>query len=264
MIFDFQSEYLSPAEIVNYDLPSSSQLPNIMTLVDGASSLIDTYCGRVDANGAGSLAYTTYAERILLLDQRNQFRVAFTPIVALDTTTQASLSGLNAVSGNHFYSGFLPNSVIQLNGTLSGIIAMSGRYSTGRRSASQVYPDSQYAANILQVAAFFGGPPQFTSIDLSLTDYYDIVGEVWAPAGLFMMSYTEIIIMYNAGYDPRNMPKPIKHATAALVKNFLVRGGGITSVKGYTAGKIHTQFSENLIDKNIEQWLAPFRKVIAI
>jgi hypothetical protein len=263
-MFDFQPRYLFESEIASYDLPTIKQVPTIMTMVDGASTLIDSVCGRVDETGAGSLVYTTYAERILIPETRNLFRVAFVPLVPLSQTVQADLTTLNGVSGNHFYSGFTPNTVNKLDGNLSSIVGLSGRYSYGRKSAASIFPDSQYAANILQVAAFFGGPPQFVAIDVSLTDYYDKVGEVWAPAGLMMASYTEILIMYNSGYDPRNMPKGIKFATAALVKNFIARAGGITSVQSYSAGKVHTQFTPDLVDPTVEKWLAPFRHVIGM
>jgi hypothetical protein len=261
---DFQPRYLLDAEIATFDLPSVKQLPNIMTIVDAASTLIDSECGRVDATGGGSLVYSTYAERIGISESRNIFRTAYAPLTGLDTTTQLALSGLNAVSGNHFYTGFLPNTTNQLNGNLSAFVGISGRYSYGRKSAAQVYPDSQFAANILQVAAFFGGPPQFVGLDVSLTDYYDLVGEVWVPAGLMMASYTEVLCIYNSGYDPRNMPKGVKHACAALAKNFIARAGGITSVQTYDAGKVHVTFTPDLVDPTVKKWLAPFQKVIAV
>lgn len=260
---DFQPRFLLDAEIASFDLPSTSQLPNIMTIVDASSTLIDSECGRVDATGAGSLVYTTYAERINLVETRNIFRTAYAPLVSLDATTQAALSGLNAISGNHFYTGFIPNTSLRLDGNLSAFVGISGRYSYGRKSSQNVFPDSQYAANILQVAGFFGGPPQFVPIDVTLTDYYDLVGEVWVPAGLMMVSYTEVMVLYNSGYDPRNMPKGIKHATAAVSKNFIARAGGITSVQSYSAGKVHTQMTPDLIDPTVKKWLAPFIKVIA-
>jgi hypothetical protein len=260
---NFQPRFLLDAEIASFDIPSVSQLPNVMTIVDAASTLIDSECGRVDATGGGSLVYTTYAERIQIPETRNIFRTAYAPLVGLDTSTQLALSGLNAVSGNHFYTGFTPNTQLQLNGNLSAFVGISGRYSYGRKSAASVFPDSQYAANILQVAAFFGGPPQFVALDVTLTDYYDLIGEVWVPAGLMMASYTEVIAIYNSGYDPLNLPKGIKHGCAAVVKNFIARAGGITSVQSYSAGKVHTQMTPDLIDPTVKKWLAPFQKVIA-
>jgi hypothetical protein len=226
--------------------------------------MIDTYCGRIDSFGGGSLVYSTYAERMYLPDQRNICRVSFTPLVALDTATSISLSGLSAVSGNHFYTGFQPNTTNLLTGDLSAIVGLSGRYSYGRRSANNYMSFGQYGPNLLQFTSLFGGVPSFTPIDISTTDYYADVGELAIPAGLYAAYYTEIIVIYNSGFSPLLLPKPLKHATAALVKNFIVRGGGITSVRSYTAGKIHTQFSEDLIDKNIQQFLRPFLRLVAI
>jgi len=60
----FQPEYILQSELSTFDLPSLTQLPNIMNIVDASSSLIDTYCGRVSSDGIGSLVYSEYAKNI--------------------------------------------------------------------------------------------------------------------------------------------------------------------------------------------------------
>ena len=278
MDYTFQPEYLFEFEIEAYGLPSAQQLPTVMNLVDAASSLIDTYCGRISGEGAGSLVYSTYVERELLPVGRNLCRVSQPPLVAVDTATVNALASYNLtgyldagsgvlVTGNHFYTGVLPNTVTvqgQPGGNLSSIISASGRYGYGRRDQQATYPDLNYGANILQVAAFFGGPPQWTGIDASMIDVNPAVGELWLPAGLYLSSYTEVIVTYNAGFNPIGMPNNIKMATAALVKNFITRSGGVTGLNSYSAGRIHAAFTPNLVDPTIEQWLRFFSHVVSV
>lgn len=257
----FQPRFILDAEVATYGLPSVTNLPTVMNLIDAASTLIDQYCGRIDGTGAGSLVYTTYSERVYVPPARNIIRVSFGPLVGLAQTTIDALASANNTFGNHYYTGCQASIYNTPTGNLSAIVAASGRYGYGRRDQQMTYPDLNYGANILQVASYFGGPPQFTAIDPSAIDYYDQVSEMWLPAGLYLSSYNEVIITYNAGYDPMNLPRGLKHACAALVKAFITRGGGVTNIKGYSAGRIHTQFTEDMIDPAIEKLLRPFAKV---
>jgi hypothetical protein len=122
-----------------------------------------------------------------------------------------------------------------------------------------VYPDLNYAANVLQIASFFGGPPMFTNIDVTQIDFDSRTGEMWVPAGLYLSQYTEVLITYNSGFDPRSMPPAIKHATASLVRNLLSRGGGATGLKSFKAGRIEAEFTDELIDVNIQNLLQAYR-----
>jgi hypothetical protein len=258
---DFQPRFILDNEIESFGLPSISSLPTVMTMVDAASTLIDEYCGRIDATGGGSLIYCTYAERLLIPQGRNIVRVTFPPMVYIDVSVRATLSASTTQYGEHFDTGFIPNVPLP-NGNFSSILGASGRYGYGRRSQQQVYPDLNYMANVLQIASLFGGPPQFTPIDLSLVDINPGIGEIWLPAGLYLSQYTEVVIMYNTGFNPLSLPKGIKHACAALVKNFIARAGGVTSIKGYSAGKVHAQFTQDLIDPTVDRYLAPFRRAM--
>lgn len=256
----FQPRYIDKTELSLFGLPSATLQPDIMALVDGASTLIDEECGRMDGDGNGSLCYTTYSHRILLPEGRNLFRVFFKPMAAVSTDTWNQL----AASGGQFFTGFTPNTIFKADGvTLSPILSASGRYGYARRGQSQVYPDLNYGANILQIAAFFGGPPSWTAIDVGFIDFDAQTGECWVPAGLYMSQYSEIVITYNSGFDPRVVPRGLKHATAALVKNMMAMGGGATNLKSLTAGRVGGAFGDDLIDKTVERWLRPYRTVIA-
>jgi len=258
----FQPLYLFQSELADFGLPDVDSQPNILSLVEASSSLIDEYCGRTDGDGNGSLVYTTYSQRMILPEGRNVFRTMFRPLVGLTPTLANQLS----LSGQNYYTGFTPNSVQappydQI--ALSPIVGCSGRYGYSRRGSQQVYPDLNYGANILQIASFFGGPPQFTPIDISMIDVDPITGEIWVPAGLYLSQYTEVFIQYNSGFDPRDMPKSIKHACAALCKNFLSRGGGTTGMKSFSVWRVSGQFTDDMIDPTVERLLRPFATVLA-
>ena len=274
----FAPRYILPNELSRYGLPDQTDQSNILSLVDAASSLIDQYCGRTDGSGQGSLAYTTYAERILFQARnRNIVRVSFKPIVPLDASVVNNLvasanapltdpTGDPLLYTNYFWTGCQASTITTASLGLSPILGASGRYGYGRRSEFAVYPDLNYGMNLLMVASFFGGPPNWTPIDVSMIDWDNMSqsGEVWVPAGLYMSQYTEMMIIYNSGYDPLNMPPAIKQSCAALVRNFLARAGGTTGVKSLTAaGTVNVMFSDELIDETIQRWLNPYMNIIA-
>jgi hypothetical protein len=257
----FQPLYILESELDSYGLPGSDVQPNIMSLVALASSYIDEYCGKTDADGNGSLVYTTYSERILLPEGRNIFRVSFRPLVAVSVDTM----NLLAASGQNYYTGFQANTQNKVGTTLlTPIISAQGRYGYARRGGQNIYPDLNYGANILQIASFFGGPPTFTTIDTTTADYNSINGEIWVPAGLYLSQYTEIVITYNAGFNPLDMPKAVKHATATLIRNLLGRAGGTLGMKSMTSGRVNVQFTDDLVDTSTDKMLQKFKTVIAI
>jgi hypothetical protein len=258
----FQPLYLFEDELAHFGLPDVDSQPNIMSMVEGASSLIDEYCGRTDGDGNGSLVYTTYSQRMYLPEGRNIFRTMFRPLVGLSVQLANNL----AASGQNYYTGFTANTSKPPpydNLALTPIVGCSGRYGYSRRGSQQIYPDLNYGANVLQIASYFGGPPQFTPIDITMTDVDPITGEIWVPAGLYLSAYTEIFIQYNSGFDPTDMPKSIKHATAALIRNFLGRGGGTTGMKSFSVWRVSGAFTDDLIDPTVERWLRPFANVLA-
>lgn len=261
----FRPMYIQTSELGLFGLPAVDQQPDIVNKIQMASVMIDQYCGRQDTDGNGSLVYSTYSERILLPSGRNVFRVAFRPLASVDVNVYNDLVASGSVSQpdkdgatQHYYTGFQPNTIHRsCSTTLSPLLSASGRYGYGRRSAQQVYPDLGYGANILQIAAFFGGPPQFTPIDIAMTDYDVKNGELWVPAGLYLSQYTEVVVTYNSGFNPKRMPQAIKDACQAAVRNLLSRGGGATGVTSLTVsrGGVGAVFSPMIIDSNIQMML---------
>jgi hypothetical protein len=259
----FQPQYILESELPTFGLPTVAQQANIINLVQAASTLIDEHCGRVEDDGGGSLVYSTYTERVEMPEGRNVVRLSYKPLVAI---AQATVAALQA-SGGNFYTGVQANAVVSNFGSpnLSPIISCSGRYGYGRRDNQMKYPDSGYMMNLLQVASYFGGPPQFTAIDPTMIDYDPRTGEIWVPAGLYISNYTELQITYNTGFDPRNMPRAIKHATAAVIKNALAKGAGTTGIKSITgAGRVNVMLDPELIDPNIEKMLANYVNSMAM
>ena len=274
----FTPRFILPSELSRYGLPDQASQSNILSLVDSASTLIDQYCGRTDGTGQGSLVYTTYSERILLQSaSRNIVRVSFKPMVALDATTvnnlQASANapftnptGDPLLGTNWYWTGCQASTIVTASVGLSPILGCSGRYGYARRNAAQIYPDLAYGMNPLMIAAFFGGPPNLTPVDVSQidVDLQTQSGEIWVPAGLYMSQYTELMIIYTSGYDPLNMPPAIKQACAALTRNYLSRGGGVTGLKSLTAaGSVNVGFTEELIDPTTARMLQPYMNIIA-
>lgn len=185
-------------------------------------------------------------------------------MVAISGSVQQILaaSGATDPSGNHWDTGFQANTSFR-SGNLSPIISAKGRYGYRRRGEAPIYPDATYGINPLQIAAMFGGPPEFTPINVSQIDFNSISGEIWIPAGLYLAQYSEVEVTYNSGFDPRNMPSTIKFVCSMLVKNILLRGCA-TGIKGYSGGgKMSVNFTEELIDPTLDNWLRNYKTVIA-
>jgi hypothetical protein len=274
----FSPRFILQKETVQYGLMDASKQPGILVLIDLASQLVDSHCGRTDGWGQGSLVYSTYMERIpMQAAGRNVVRVAFKPMVGVDASTVNTLAAsanapINEATSplyntNWYWTGVQASTFtnIQIPGnTLSPVLGCSGRYGYTRRSAFGMYPDLNYGINPLMIASFFGGPPGFTNIDVTKIDVMGDVGELWVPAGLYMGQYTEIVVIYNAGFHPLALPSPIKKATAMVVKNFLSRGGGVSALRSISAaGTANVSFGPDLIDENIDNLLDPFKTVIA-
>lgn len=238
-----------------------------MSMIDEASTLIDQYCSRTDGDGNGSLVYTTYVQRVQMQSpNRNIARLSFKPLVAVDAATRQTLSDLHDSTDNnggpYYYTGFQANDITNTaNNALSPILSCSGRYGYVRRDASAMLPDLNYLANPLQITALFGGPPGFQYMDASQIDCNYQTGAIWVPVGLYFVRYTELVVTYNSGFDPRHMPKAIKRACALVVRNMIVRGG-ISGVKSLNASKVSATFAESLIDQDIQVMLQPFVNVI--
>lgn len=264
----FSPMYILPEELNLFGLPSPDVTSNVFEMVQLASSIIDIECGRIDGDGSGSLAYSTYYERILLQSRnRNLVMVSMKPVVAIDASTVAALTAKAQAQGpdlNTFYTGALANALRAASGELSGIIGASGRYGYTRQDMSIAYPDLFCFINPLNLVTMFGGPAPWVPIDVANTDYSRQTGEVWIPAGLQLQRYSEILIQYNSGYDPRRMPPGVKRVCASLVKRALA-SGGVTGLMNLSVAKMgaNASFYQKWIDPVLDGMLQPYRVVRA-
>ena len=266
MIGPFYPCYIFESELSAYGLPTPDFVGDIMNLVQLASTIVDTECGRIDGDGNGSLVYTTYVQRLLLQTRnRNLLELPIKPIVGI---TQSQVNAMMAAasgspSGNYWYTGVQPSVFNAPNGSLSGIIGASGRYGYGRQDISLAYPDLFAMINPLNLVTMFGGPAPWVSIDVTQTDYDGKTGEVWIPAGLQLQKYSEVYVIYNSGYDPFNMPRTIKYVTAALVKNALAKGDGTTGLLSMNMGRGGPTVGmySSLIDPTLDRLLTPYKNV---
>lgn len=260
----FQPRYLFENELAAYGLGGSPDIPGMLNLVDTASTMIDEYCGRTDGDGNGSLVYTTYQERILAESPgRNIYFVPHRPLVALTAAQVNTLSGEDIAASGYYYTGVQPCTNILANGTLSAIISASGRYVPGRRDNFGFGDEPNSYLNPLNTITLFGGPPPWNAIDMVNLDYDSITGQLWLSSGLYIARYSEIILVYNSGYNPGNMPKQVKRACAAMVKNLLAKGSGTTGMKSFNSSKIgvSAEFYDDVIDPNIQRLLDAFMTV---
>lgn len=267
----FIPSYIFPQELQAFGLPSPASQPDIMNLVQLSSTIIDEACGRIDGDGNGSLVYTTYTQRILMQTRnRNLALLPIKPIVALTPDVLAALTSQAtgaAASGNYYLTGQLqPNTWTAPWGMLSGIVGASGRYGYTRQDMSIAYPDLFAFINPLNLVTMFGGPAPWVAVDVTQTDYDCKTGEVWIPAGLQLQRYSEILISYNSGYNPNQMPPGVKMACACLVKNAMAKGDGTTALTSMSLSRSGANFGfmpGSLIDPTVQGLLTPYVSVRA-
>ena len=260
----FTPQFIQQTELSQYGLPSVNQQSDVMNAVQLASSMIDAECGRIDGDGNGSLAYTTYVQRIILQTRnRNLLQLPLKPAVALTDAVVMSLSGAATSGFNYTYTGCVPNELLQPNGTLSAIVSASGRYGYTRQDQSLAYPDLFAFINPLNLVTMFGGPAPWVSIDVTNTDYDPKTGEVWIPAGLQLQRYSEVLITYNSGWNPLQMPPIIKQVCAAMVKNILAKGDGTTGLRSLSMSKsgANATFDPMILDPNLDRLLTPYKNI---
>lgn len=260
----FAPQYIQEDELPFFGLPTADRQSDILGLVEMASLIIDEDCGRIDGDGNGSLVYTTWANRILIQGggNRNLVECPYKPLAVVDAEMVVALSGAMADGTNHTYTGVQANTVVSTsNGGLSPIIGCSGRFGYGRRGAMFDYADR--LLNPLTLSELFGGPPAWVPIDVAQIDYSATTGELWIPLGLQLARFSEVLLVYNAGFNPLAIPRMVKHVCASLVKNALASGDATTFLMGLTMGKSGTnvRFGGSLLDSTLSVMLTPFRNV---
>ena len=268
----FVPMYVLPTELNQFSLPTPDVQDDILNLVQLASTLIDTACGRIDGDGNGSLVYTTYVQRTLLQTRnRNLVQLNAKPISPVSSSTIADLQAL-AASGtadfpNCYYTGVLPSPASPgFGGSLSGLIGVSGRYGYTRNDMSMAYPDLWAFINPLNLVTIFGGPAPWVAIDITQTDLDPKTGEMWIPAGLQLQRYSEILVNYNSGFHPLRMPWAVKFVCASIVKNALAKGDATTAVLSMNLSRSGAGFTMGpmLLDPQLDAMLQPYKTIRCI
>jgi len=165
-----------------------------------------------------SLAIAQYEERLRLPPDRNTVRLCYLPLAAVVPAT-------------------------------TPIVSAQGRYCIPRRGE---WPFDDLR---LDVALMFGLPGVWTTIDVAAIDYFAGTGELTLPLNIVGLWFSEVDIVYSAGYG--TIPDPVKFACAQIVRN--AQATPALNVKAEYLDRMHlTYFEDSLIDQTVCSMLAPY------
>jgi hypothetical protein len=132
----------------------------------------------------------------------------------------------------------------------SPIVSARGRYATPRRD------ELDYEADLWDVALAFGIPGTWVDLNVADLDAFPETGEVTLPVNVMGWAFTEIEIVYTAGFDP--FPDQVKVACAQLVKNAQATPALNVKKNVVPDGMQLWYFSDSLLDATVQELLAPF------
>jgi hypothetical protein len=132
----------------------------------------------------------------------------------------------------------------------SPIVSARGRYATPRRG------ELDYETDLWDIALAFGIPGAWVNLDVSDLDAFPETGEVTLPVNVMGWAFTEIEIVYTAGFA--TFPDKVKVACAQLVKN--AQATPALNVKKTVApdGMQFWYFADSLVDDMVQELLAAF------
>jgi len=137
------------------------------------------------------------------------------------------------------------------------ILSLMGRIGYGRRG-DQISGAFQ-EMNLLADLASFGGPPIWQPVTISATSWSDATGEIWVPASMYMVYYSEIKVKYVAGF--LTPPSPLVEATASIAASLVSSaqyGGG--NIKSFSAGDSRVEkFGSTNIDVDTRHQLDVYK-----
>jgi hypothetical protein len=163
-----------------------------------------------------TLGSAQYEERIRIAPDRNTVRLTYLPLVAVAPAT-------------------IP------------IVSAQGRYCIPRRGE---WPFDDLR---LDVALLFGLPGVWTAIDPTAIDYFADTGELTLPLNIVGLWFSEVDIVYTAGYA--TIPDPVKFACAQIVRN--AQATPAVNAKSERLDRMYLQyFADTLIDQTVTAMLA--------
>jgi hypothetical protein len=116
-------------------------------------------------------------------------------------------------------------------------------------------PRGPNALTLAEMVAPFGGPPVWVDLDPAQVEYHAATGELWLPAGIFGVPFTDVEVTYTAGYA--EVPEAVKLACAQIIRNIESRPAA--NVSGAQLDRLQLQyFAGSLLDEDTRRLLAPF------
>ncbi len=165
-----------------------------------------------------SLAVTQYTERLRITAGRNTAQLSYLPLVPVAPA-------------------------------VSPIVSARGRYALPRRG------ETPFDDLSLNIATAFSLPGTWTDLDPAAIEAYAATGELMLPINPIGLVYSELEIVYTAGFDV--LPDAVKVACAQIVRN-----AQATPALNVRSGQIDRlrldYFSDSLIDQTVLTLLAPY------
>jgi hypothetical protein len=165
-----------------------------------------------------TLNVAQYEERIRIAPDRNTVRLTYLPLATVAPAT-------------------------------TPIVSAQGRYCIPRRGE---WPFDDLR---LDVALMFGLPGVWTAIDAAAIDFFATTGELTLPLNIVGLWFSEVDIVYNAGFNV--IPDPVKFACAQLVRNAQATPG-LNVKAGHLDRMVLQYFSDTLVDQTVSSLLAPY------
>lgn len=132
----------------------------------------------------------------------------------------------------------------------SAIVSARARYATPRRG------EMEYEADLWDIALAFGIPGTWVDLNVADLDAFSETGEVTLPVNIMGWSFTEIEIVYTAGFA--TFPDAVKVACAQLVRNAQATPA-LNVKKNVVPNAMQLwYFSDSLLDETVQELLAPF------
>jgi hypothetical protein len=129
------------------------------------------------------------------------------------------------------------------------IISARGRYAVPRRGE---WPFDDLSSD---VALMFGLPGTWNAVDPASIDVYADTGELTLPVNAVGLGYSEIDLVYTAGFS--TIPNTVKVACAQIARN-----AQATPALNVRSGKLDRMqmdyFSGSLVDPTVQTLLAPY------
>lgn len=123
---------------------------------------------------------------------------------------------------------------------------LKGRPGPGRRdNMFRSVLNSDYMA----MFATLTSPPKLTPVDVSQCSLHESSGEIWLTSGLYLLSYSQVEVTYEAGL--RVIPREAKMGLATTIA--WIRFKGFSNLKNWSIGGTSRDTGESLIPDDVKE-----------